>query len=96
MSGCLLQATVLADLTSKISILEDAKKMTEEDAMEWKAKVRPHLLCFIVTFSFDSTHYFTLPGVLTMSVINKSDIIPVQSRPLPHDSPTFLCVWGGG
>lgn len=40
MSDCLLQATELAELTSKISLLEDAKKKKEEEAVEWQEKVR--------------------------------------------------------
>lgn len=33
------QATELAELTSKISLLEDAKKKKEEEATEWQKKV---------------------------------------------------------
>lgn len=50
MSDCLFQATELADLTSRISLLEDAKKKKEEEAVEWQQKVRSHLVCFTVTF----------------------------------------------
>lgn len=102
MSGCLFQATELADLTSKISLLEDAKKKKEEEAVEWQQKVRSHLLSFLVTFFiwlqslFHVWCGYTLSGVLTMSVSNKSDIIPVWLQPLPRDSLTFLCVSGEG
>ena len=34
-----VQATELAELTSKISLLEDAKKKKEEEASEWQLKV---------------------------------------------------------
>ena len=34
------QATELADLTSKISLLEDAKKKKEDEAQQWQDKVR--------------------------------------------------------
>lgn len=50
MSDCLFQATELADLTSRISLLEDAKKKKEEEAVEWQQKVRSHLVCFTVYF----------------------------------------------
>lgn len=43
MGACHFQATELADLTSKISLLEDAKKKKEEEAVEWQEKVRSHL-----------------------------------------------------
>ena len=36
---CPLQATELADLTSKISLLEDAKKKKEDEASQWQQKV---------------------------------------------------------
>lgn len=50
-----MQATELAELTSKISLLEDAKKKKEDEAVEWQQKVRSHplylfyshLLCWI-------------------------------------------------
>lgn len=35
----LFQATELAELTSKISLLEDAKKKKEDEATEWQQKV---------------------------------------------------------
>lgn len=42
-----LQATELAELTSKISLLEDAKKKKEDEAIEWQQKVwSPFLLLF--------------------------------------------------
>ncbi len=34
-----IQATELAELTSKISLLEDAKKKKDEEASEWQMKV---------------------------------------------------------
>ncbi len=34
-----VQATELAELTSKISLLEDAKKKKEDEASEWQIKV---------------------------------------------------------
>lgn len=82
MSDCLFQATELADLTSKISLLEDAKKRKEEEAVEWQQKVRANILSFIITFviclqsSFHVWCGYTLSGVLS-SVMNESDIIPV-------------------
>lgn len=33
----------MADLTSKISLLEDAKKKKEEEAVQWQEKVRSYL-----------------------------------------------------
>lgn len=38
-----LQATELAELTSKISLLEDAKKKKEDEALEWQTKVNGYL-----------------------------------------------------
>lgn len=40
------KATELADLTSKISLLEDAKKKKEEEALQWQEKVGSEFLLY--------------------------------------------------
>lgn len=42
------QATELAELTSKISLLEDAKKKKEDEAVEWQQKVWSKFLFFYI------------------------------------------------
>lgn len=44
--GSFPKATELADLTSKISLLEDAKKKKEEEAQEWQQKVGSDFLSY--------------------------------------------------
>lgn len=36
----MFQASELAEFTSKISLLEEAKKMKDEEATEWQQKVQ--------------------------------------------------------
>lgn len=62
----LFQATELADLTSKISLLEDAKKKKEEEANQWQQKVwsvfimtTNHFPLIEVTCLFPSLSYWS-------------------------------------
>lgn len=102
------QATELAELTSKISLLEDAKKKKEEEAVEWQQKVRFTILHsgflavrFIRSLSLGRYFMFIQLRRFRSSHIEFDEWVRHYSvwwPPLLHDSLTFLCVseCGGG